>query len=82
MYFSGALIFTEVNENSLLEEIEADDKQEAYTQLRQPKGMMVMVMAIKLKRFLLSCEQAYMVYAIYTFRCKLCMKWSVGFGLC
>ena len=62
MYFSGALIFTEVNENSLLEEIEADDKQEAYTQLRQPKGMMVMVMLIKLKRFLLSCEQAYGVH--------------------
>ena len=61
-YFSGALIFTEVNENSLLEEIEADDKQEAYTQLRQPKGMMVMVMVIKLKRFLLSCEQAYGVH--------------------
>ena len=64
-YFSGALIFTEVNENSLLEEIEADDKQEAYTQLRQPKGMMVMVMLIKIKRFLLSCEQAYGVYHLY-----------------
>ena len=65
MYFSGALIFTEVNENSLLEEIEADDKQEAYTQLRQPKGMMVMVMVIKLKRFLLNCEQSYGVYHLY-----------------
>ena len=56
-----------MNENSLLEEIEADDKQEAYTQLRQPKGMMamVMVMAIKIKRFLLSCEQAYGVYHLY-----------------
>ena len=54
-----------MNENSLLEEIEADDKQEAYTQLRQPKGMMVMVMVIKLKRFLLSCEQAYGVYHLY-----------------
>ena len=65
-YFSGALIFTEVNENSLLEEIEADDKQEAYTQLRQPKGMMVMVLAIKIKRFLiLSCENAYGVYHLY-----------------
>ena len=34
--FPGALVYTEVNENSL-EEIEAED-QEAYTQLRQPKG--------------------------------------------
>ena len=34
--FPGALVYTEVSENSL-EEIEAED-QEAYTQLRQPKG--------------------------------------------
>ena len=34
--FSGALVYTEVSDNAL-EEIEAED-QEAYTQLRQPKG--------------------------------------------